>query len=128
MISSRIYARTGILAAAMTLAAGIAAAPPARAAVAPDYTCPQGDVCFFSGTNYDGTPYPVKVAGKAGTIIDLRSVGVQVPWGSVSNRNSNDVVNIYNQQCSCNGFGLIPGQRESPGSPYTADGHMIVES
>lgn len=128
MIGARIYARTGILAVTMALTAGIATTTPVRAAIVPDFTCPQGDVCFFSGTNYDGTAYPVKVAGKAGTNIDLRNAGVAVPWGSVSNRNSNDTVNIFNQQCECNGFGLIPGQRISPGAPYTSDGHMIVES
>jgi hypothetical protein len=129
MNSSRIQVNIMALAGAATLLAGLTLAPAAaRASISPQYTCPTGDVCFYSGTNFTGTPYPVKISGKGGSIINLRNQGVAVPWASVSNRDGGLTVNIYNMQCECNGFGLPSGQREAnPGAPYTSDGYMHVE-
>ena len=122
-----VHRKASVLAAVSALAAALALAPAAQATVRPDYQCPDTDVCFFSGTNYDGTPYPVPVANVAqGTLINLRKAGVVVPWGSVSNQ-SDQVVQIYNDQCRCNAFYLYSGNRESPGAPYTADGVMFIE-
>jgi hypothetical protein len=127
MIISRIRYTIATFAGVAALAT-LAMAPAAHASVRVDYVCPSGYVCFFSGTNYNGTPYPVKTIGKEGTVINLRAAGVAVPWGSVSNRNGFIPVDIYNKACQCNGFLLNPGARLSPRAPYTSDGYMAVAS
>jgi hypothetical protein len=129
MKSSRIRANIMTLAGVATLTTGLALVPAlAHASVSPSYTCPAGYVCFYSGTNFTGTPYPVKISGKGGTLINLRDEGVAVPWKSVSNRDGGLVVEIYDAGCNCDGFALTSGQRQAdPGAPYTSDGYMIVE-
>lgn len=104
----------------------LAMAPAAHASGRVAYVCPSGDVCFFSGTNYDGTAWPIRTTGQEGNTISLRAHGVAVPWGSVSNRNGIEGLYIFNKACQCNYFPLGAGARSSPGAPDTSNGYMVV--
>ncbi len=76
-----------------------------------DFICPASNVCFFTGSDWNGTVTVIPSSKfPLDTERDLRNLGVTVPWGSVTNK-LNNCLELWSAQNPNNVTVLASGAR-----------------